>query len=103
MDVIPLPFPICGKCQLSMVPPILTFVKLRELFYRYHYYTCYRKQRYGASACPSERIDADQLDLAIQRALLETLDNRRLIEAAVADFIARTRAALPRRQTELSR
>jgi site-specific DNA recombinase len=79
---------VCANCGHHMVG-----TAAQGKIYRYRYYTRYKKQRYGQSACPSERIDADQLDLAIQRALLATLDDQRLIDDAVADFLARTRAA----------
>jgi site-specific DNA recombinase len=88
---------VCTNCGHRMVGSAA-----QGKIYRYRYYTCYKKQRYGQSACPSERIDADQLDLAIQRALLAAVADQRLIDDAVADFLARTRAALPSRQSELT-
>ena len=51
--------------------------------YRYRYYTCYTRHRYGPGHCSAERLPADQLEEGVLASLLETLTRTDLIEAAV--------------------
>jgi site-specific DNA recombinase len=52
--------------------------------YRYRYYTCFSRQRYGPKACSAERLPADQLETAVLRALLETYRRADLLTQAIA-------------------
>jgi site-specific DNA recombinase len=51
--------------------------------YRYRYYTCYTRQRYGVDACPAERLPAEQVEQAVLQALLDTYRRSDLIHQAV--------------------
>jgi site-specific DNA recombinase len=57
--------------------------------YRYRYYTCYTRRKYGTDHCPAERLPADQLETKTIDALLDTLTRTDLIDAAVAAHTAR--------------
>ena len=52
--------------------------------YRYRYYTCFTKHRYGAEHCPADRLPADQLEQAVLTSLLDTLTRSDIIEQALA-------------------
>lgn len=51
--------------------------------YRYRYYTCYTRQRYGTKACPAERLPAEQLELAVLDAMTGIYQQSDLIHQAV--------------------
>lgn len=70
--------------------------------YRYRYYTCYTRERYGKNACSSERLPADELDRAVLASLLETYEREDLIATAVADASARLNAARPGHREQLA-
>jgi site-specific DNA recombinase len=56
--------------------------------YRYRYYTCFSRQRYGTASCSAERLPADQLESEVRGALLRTVRHHDL-EAALAAGLAR--------------
>jgi site-specific DNA recombinase len=58
--------------------------------YRYRYYTCFTRQRYGTKYCDAERLPAEELDDAVLDALLSTYERTDLFDKAVA--AARERA-----------
>ena len=70
--------------------------------YRYRYYTCYTRERYGKNACCSGRLPADELDRAVLASLLETYEREDLIATAVADASARINAARPAQREQLT-
>jgi site-specific DNA recombinase len=73
----------CGHCNKRYVGAAAIGNR-----YRYRYYICHSHQRYGADACPSERLPADDLDRALLEALLTTLQRTDLIERAAANLAA---------------
>ena len=58
--------------------------------YRYRYYTCFSRQRYGTKYCDAERLPAEELDAAVLDALLRTYERTDLFDKAVS--AARRRA-----------
>ncbi len=66
--------------------------------YRYRYYTCFTRQRYGVAHCDAERLPAEEMDDAVLRALRSTYECSDLIERAVHG--ARDRAEGLRAQHE---
>jgi site-specific DNA recombinase len=66
--------------------------------YRYRYYTCFTRQRYGTKHCDAERLPADEMDAAVLDALRHTYERSDLIERAV--LAARQRAEGLRDQHE---
>jgi len=67
----------CGKRYLG--------VSANGNKYKYRYYVCYTRHRYGTATCAAERLPADQLEQGVFGSLLETLSRTDLIEAAVAN------------------
>ncbi|TQN32638.1 site-specific DNA recombinase [Haloactinospora alba] len=61
--------------------------------YRYRYYSCYSRLRYGKKTCSSQQFPADQLERAVLEALLETYQRTDLFEEAIAE-VARRRSEL---------
>jgi site-specific DNA recombinase len=84
---------ICEKCGKHFVGNSAIGNK-----YRYRYYTCFTRQRYGVEHCDAERLPADEMDIAIVDALRLTYERSDLIEQAVLG--ARIRAESLRDQHE---
>src|SRR5690606_9843800 len=53
--------------------------------YRYRYYTCFTKHRYGTEYCSADRLPADQLEHAVLTSLLDTLGRSDLIEQGLVN------------------
>ncbi len=60
--------------------------------YRYRYYTCFSRQRYGTKYCAAERLPAEELDAAVLDALLHTYERTDLFDKAVASARCRARS-----------
>jgi site-specific DNA recombinase len=69
---------VCQQCGKHFVGNAATGNR-----YRYRYYTCYSRLRYGTRACSSERLPAEQLDHAVLDALLAAYQHSDLFERAV--------------------
>ena len=52
--------------------------------YRYRYYTCFSRQRYGTKYCYAERLPAEELDAAVLASLLSTYERTDHFDKAVA-------------------
>lgn len=70
--------------------------------YRYRYYTCFSRQRYGAASCSAERLPADELDAAVLDALLDTYGRYDLFERAVRAATDRAGALRSQHEQELA-
>ncbi len=70
--------------------------------YRYSYYTCFSRHRYGPDSCDSERLPAKELDEAVLDALVETYEPHDLLDRIAGDAAARQQAARERQQGELA-
>jgi site-specific DNA recombinase len=53
--------------------------------YRYRYYTCWSRNRYGTSTCDADRLPAEELDDAILASLLKTYERRATFVRACRD------------------
>jgi site-specific DNA recombinase len=69
--------------------------------YRYRYYTCFTRQRYGTKYCDAERLPAEDLDVAVLDALLDTYERTDLFDKAVAAARRRARAQRSNHDQEL--
>jgi site-specific DNA recombinase len=69
--------------------------------YRYRYYTCCTRQRYGTHTCAGERVDAGRLDEAVLESLLRTYLDQWLLDEAV-QYLDDARAARPNRLEQLA-
>ncbi|MDA8267260.1 MAG: zinc ribbon domain-containing protein, partial [Actinomycetota bacterium] len=70
--------------------------------YRYRYYTCFTRQRYGTKYCDAERLPAEELDAAVLDALLHTYEHTDLFDKAVAAARRRARAERGNHEQELA-
>lgn len=70
--------------------------------YRYRYYTCHRRNRYGIKGCPSERLPAEELDQAVLKAMLEAYSNSDLVAQALEDARGRMPAAAAQLKEQLA-
>jgi site-specific DNA recombinase len=69
---------VCARCGKHFVGASATGNR-----YRYRYYTCFSRQRYGSRTCSTERLPADELDAALLEALLATYQRTDLFRLAV--------------------
>jgi site-specific DNA recombinase len=84
---------ICERCGKRFVGNSAVGAR-----YRYRYYTCGTRQRYGTQHCDAERLPADELHAAVLDAVRRTYARSDLIERAV--LAARERAEGLRDQHE---
>jgi site-specific DNA recombinase len=87
---------ICERCGKRFVGTSATGNR-----YRYRYYTCFTRQRYGTTTCNAERLPADDLDTVILDALRRTYERSDLIEKAVHGARARVEKLRTRNDQEL--
>lgn len=88
---------VCALCGKRFVGNAATGNR-----YRYRYYTCFTHQRYGKTACPSQRLPAEQLDNAILDALLHVYDDDALLDEAVAQAFTRADTSRDQHRAELA-
>jgi site-specific DNA recombinase len=69
---------VCHRCGKHYVGTAAT-----GNAYRYRYYTCWSRNRYGTSTCDADRLPAEELDEAILGSLLATYKRRPLFAKAV--------------------
>ena len=70
--------------------------------YRYRYYTCFSRQRYGTKYCDAERLPAEELDAAILDALLRVYERTDLFDKAVSAARRRARSQRANHDQELA-
>jgi len=70
--------------------------------YRYRYYTCFTRQRYGTTYCGADRLPAEELDAAVLDALLHVYERTDLFAKAVAAARRRARAERSNHEQELA-
>ncbi len=70
--------------------------------YRYRYYTCFTRQRYGVAHCDAERLPAQELDAAILDAVRRTYERSDLFEKAVLGARDRAEALRAHHEQELA-
>ncbi len=87
----------CGRCSKRYVG-----AAARGNRYRYRYYVCFSRQRYGQATCAADRLPADELDRALLEALLVTLARSDLIERAAHNLAAQLDHDRDRHQAELA-
>jgi site-specific DNA recombinase len=70
--------------------------------YRYRYYTCFSRQRYGSKYCDAERLPADELETAMLDATRHTYEQTDLFDKAVAATRGRAEAQRANHEQELA-
>ncbi len=63
---------------------------------RYPYYVCHSRQRYRTKGCDNDRLPAAELEEAIMRQLLATLEQEPLVQRAVKEAFAHLEQAKPK-------
>jgi site-specific DNA recombinase len=69
--------------------------------YRYRYYTCHTRHRYGPDACDGDRLPAGELDTAALNGVLNLFSDRDLFDRVAADAADRRTADRDHREREL--
>lgn len=88
----------CARCGKRFVGNAGTGKK----GYRYTYYTCFSRQRYGRQSCTADRLRADHLEAAVLESMLATYENTTLLEQAATASAERAQALLPQQRDQLS-
>ncbi len=70
--------------------------------YRYGYYMCFSRQRYGTKYCDAERLPADELDAAVIDAPHFTYERTHLFDKAVTAARRRVKAPQANHAQELA-
>ncbi len=87
---------ICDHCGKRFVG-----TAARGNRYRYRYYTCFSRQRYGPDTCAAERLPADELDGAVLDALLDTYSHTDLLDRALAQAAERSGTIRAQHEAEM--
>ena len=88
---------VCTKCGKHFVGTSAVGNR-----YRYRYYTCFSRQRYGTTYCDAERLPAEELDAGVLDALLHTYERTDLFEKAVSAARQRARSERANHEQELA-
>ncbi len=88
---------VCGRCGKHMVGNAAN-----GRLYRYRYYTCFSRQRYGKVGCTADRLPADELDRAVLIALLKTYEDAELFNRVVYSTASRSAEDREQREAELA-
>jgi site-specific DNA recombinase len=86
----------CAHCGSKFVG-----TAARGNLYRYRYYTCHRRNRYGPKGCNSERLPAEELDKAMLDAMLEAYSDSDMVLKALEESRGRATAAVPELKGQL--
>ena len=70
--------------------------------YRYEYYTCFSRHRYGTATCDAERLPAGELDRAVCDALVNLYDGSDLFTEAIRNATGRKQQLRAQWQAELA-
>ena len=71
--------------------------------YRYQYYVCFSRHRYGTQECDQDRVRAEELEERVVESLLATLERGDLLEQALGEWTELAEASRPKREKELAR
>ena len=88
---------VCHRCERSFVGN-----SAHGSRYRYQYYTCFSRHRYGTKTCAADRLPAGELDQAVVDALLALYDGSDLFHHALATNATRQEALREQRAAELA-
>lgn len=88
---------ICNRCNKHFLG-----TAARGNRYRYRYYTCYSRNRYGNDVCPADRLPAENLESAIIEALVSTFRRTDIFDHAVSEATKRRNGARLQQEAELA-
>jgi hypothetical protein len=88
---------VCEKCGKRFIG-----AAAKGNAYRYPYYVCFSRHRYGTQECDQDRLRAEELEERVVQSLLATFERGDLLEQALTEWTEITEKARPRRERELS-
>jgi site-specific DNA recombinase len=88
---------VCEKCGKRFVG-----ASAKGNAYRYAYYVCFSRHRYGTQECDQDRLRADELEDRVVESLLATLARRDLLKDAVDRWGEIVETTRPSRERELA-
>ncbi|MCA1834450.1 MAG: recombinase family protein [Actinobacteria bacterium] len=74
---------VCDRCGKRFVGAAATGNK-----YRYPYYVCFSRQRYGTHECPQDRLRAEEMEERLIESLVKILERSDVIEEAIERWAA---------------
>jgi site-specific DNA recombinase len=87
---------VCQKCGKRFIG-----ASAQGNAYKYAYYVCFSRHRYGTQECDQDRLRGDELEDRVVESLLATLGRRDLLEAAVEKWGEIVEGNRPDREQEL--
>jgi site-specific DNA recombinase len=84
----------CGKSYLGTTA--------HGKLYRYRYYTCFSRHRYGRHGCEAERLPAERLDQVVIEALVRTYADTEIVGEAIRTSRAMADLQRPQLQEQLA-
>ncbi len=88
---------VCEKCGKRFIG-----ASAKGNAYRYAYYVCLSRHRYGTGKCDQDRLRAKELEDRVVESLLDTLARRELLEDALERWGEIVERSRPRRERELA-
>ncbi len=88
---------ICDSCGKKFVGAAANGNK-----YRYPYYVCFSRQRYGTHTCQQDRLRAEEMEERLIESLTKTLNRSDLLEEAVSRWAAQQGKDRPKLEKELA-
>lgn len=88
---------LCNRCQKHFLG-----TAARGNRYRYRYYTCYSRNRYGNDICNIDRLPATDLEDAVLDAMLETFGRTDVLDEAIRAATSGTDVLRQQQQSELA-
>ncbi len=87
---------VCDRCGKKFVG-----AAAKGNRYRYPYYVCFSRHRYGTAECPQDRLRAEEMEEKLVQNLLATLNKTDVLEEAVAAWASEQGQDRPNREKEL--
>jgi site-specific DNA recombinase len=88
---------VCDRCGKKFVGAAAKGTK-----YRYPYYVCFSRQRYGTHECPQDRLRAEEMEEKLIQSLVATLNRSDVIEEAVSRWASQQGKDRPKLEKELA-
>ncbi|MCA1831303.1 MAG: recombinase family protein [Actinomycetota bacterium] len=88
---------VCDRCGKRFVGAAAHGNK-----YRYPYYVCFSRQRYGTHECPQDRLRAEEMEERLIESLVKTLQRTDVLEEAVSRWAAQQGKDKPKLEKELA-
>jgi site-specific DNA recombinase len=87
---------VCQRCQKKFLG-----VSATGNMYKYPYYICFSRHRYGKQECDQDRLRGEELEQKVVDSVLSTLRRQDLFEEAINLSVSRLNARRPQLESEL--